>query len=152
MIDSIIKMFMGVFALIGGVLMMSPIHEFSHMVVAKLGGHDVVMDGIGINSGSITVIGNLSSFDSSIIAMGGTLGVVAVGLALIYLTDSHTLRISGVVLLCRAWVDTIPWSDVDGSILAQISSMSTAWLFSIIVLLVSGVAVMSFTGYNRRIS
>lgn len=123
-------------------------HECFHSVIALSLGYTVSLGEMTLTTGSMFVHGDMTSIETMIVAIGGSLGLIVIGMILIYSYESKMLRMIGVVFLCRAWIDALPLCDLDGEIFAQSAYGAIgdagylfAWTFVIFEILVSGGAI-----------
>jgi len=123
-------------------------HEWFHSAIAITLGYTVSLGDITLTTGSMFVHGEMTSIDTLFIAAAGSVGLILVGLALIYSCNSRMLHMIGVVFLCRAWIDALPLCDLDGAIFAQsacnvlgTAGYLLAWAFVLSEILVSGGAI-----------
>lgn len=123
-------------------------HEWFHSAIAITLGYTVSLGEITLTTGSMFVHGEMTSIDTLFVAAAGSVGLVLVGLILIYSCNSKMMHMIGVVFLCRAWIDALPLCDLDGAIVAQsacnvlgIAGYLLAWTFVISEILISGGAI-----------
>ncbi|MEA1945302.1 MAG: hypothetical protein U9N07_08260 [Euryarchaeota archaeon] len=123
-------------------------HEWFHSVVALTLGYTVSLGDISLATGSMFVHGTMTSIETMLVAIAGSLGLVIAGIILIYSYENKMLHMIGVVFLCRAWIDALPLCDMDGAVFAQSAYSAignagffVAWMFVIIEILISGGAI-----------
>lgn len=123
-------------------------HEWFHSAIAITLGYTVSLGDITLTTGSMFVHGEMTSIDTLFIAAAGSVGLILVGLSLIYSCNSRMMHMIGIVFLCRAWIDALPLCDLDGAIFAQsacnvlgTAGYLLAWAFVLSEILVSGGAI-----------
>ena len=123
-------------------------HECFHLAVARSLGLTATLGEVTLTTGSVFVQGAMTSVETMLVAVAGSLGLIIVGLLLIHSFENKMIHMIGVVFLCRAWIDALPLFDLDGGIFVQsaCSALGTAgllaaWIFVILEILVSGGAI-----------
>jgi len=123
-------------------------HEWFHSMIAITLGYTVSLGEVTLTTGSMFVHGEMTSIDTMFVAAAGSIGLVLIGLMLIYSCNSKMMHMIGVVFLCRAWIDALPLCDLDGAIVSQsacnvlgIGGYFLAWIFVISEILISGGAI-----------
>ena len=123
-------------------------HEWFHSAIALSLGYTVSLGGMTLSTGSTFVHGEMTSADTMLVAIAGSLGLVILGTILIYSRSNKMLHMVGVVFLCRAWIDALPLCDMDGAIFAHSAcgiigeaGYLLAWTFVIFEVLISGGAI-----------
>jgi hypothetical protein len=94
------------------------LHEFFHAGMAYAFGLPVSLGEITLTTGSVFVHGDMTPFETVFVAAVGSVGLVVVGLMLVYMSENKILCMIGVVFLCRAWIDALPICDLDGALIA----------------------------------
>jgi hypothetical protein len=123
-------------------------HECFHLLVARSLGLTATLGEVTLTTGSVFVQGDMTSVETMLVAVAGSLGLVIAGLLLIHSFENKMIHMIGAVFLCRAWIDALPLCDLDGGIFVQsaCSALGTAgllaaWIFVILEILVSGGAI-----------
>ena len=113
------------------------LHECFHLVSAYSLGLDASLDAITLTTGSVLISGEMTSSETAIVAVAGSIGLITIGW-LLTRASSVYIRMIGVVFLCRAFVDAIPISTMDGALIAGSVGYLAAWSIVIIEVLISG--------------
>jgi hypothetical protein len=108
----------GALCLIFGWSVATVLHEGFHVGMAHVFGIPVSLGEITLTTGSVFVHGDMTPFETAVVAAVGSVGLVVVGLMLVYVSENKILRMIGVVFLCRAWIDALPICDLDGALVA----------------------------------
>ena len=116
-------------------------HEVCHVFVAYLLGYDSYAGAFTLSTGSVFVVGDMSAFDIALVAVAGSVGVIVAGVLLVR-TGSSYLKMAGIVFLCRAWIDVIPISDLDGGLILGSAGFAVAYMVAIVELLVCGGVIL----------
>ena len=123
-------------------------HECFHLVVARSLGLTATLGTVTLTTGSVFVQGDMTSVETMLVAVAGSLGLIIVGLLLIHSFENKMIHMIGAVFLCRAWIDALPLCDLDGGIFVQsacsaigTAGLLAAWIFVILEILVSGGAI-----------
>nr|QNO48556.1 hypothetical protein JAJEHNPH_00015 [Methanosarcinales archaeon ANME-2c ERB4]QNO48937.1 hypothetical protein OEPDFBKK_00013 [Methanosarcinales archaeon ANME-2c ERB4] len=123
-------------------------HECCHLLVARSLGLTATLGELTLTTGSVFVQGDMTSVETMLVAVAGSLGLIIIGLLLIHSFENKMIHMIGVVFLCRAWIDALPLFDLDGGIFMQSACSSigpagllVAWIFVILEVLVSGGAI-----------
>jgi hypothetical protein len=87
---------------------------------------------------SVLVYGALTSHETALVAIAGSLGLIVAGVALILLSAHPAARMIGIVFLCRAWIDALPVCDLDSAMMAEGTGWIIAWLVAIAEILICG--------------
>jgi len=140
--DDLKEVFLGASVLIMSWALVTAIHELFHAITAMALGYEIALIDIQFTFGSLTVQGLMSPVDTVIVAMAGTVGLTAIGVVFIYVLRSRILNMVGVIFLARAWIDSLPLYNFDGAYVAQNSGLILAWMVAIMMVIVSGGAVM----------
>ena len=115
------------------------IHECCHLAAAHSLGLEASLGALTLTTGSVFVYGDMTSTQTAIIALAGSLGLVIAGVLMVRLSGSPpVLKMIGIIFLCRAFVDAIPINDMDGALIAGSIGYLAAWALVIIEVLISG--------------
>lgn len=113
------------------------LHECFHLVSAYSLGLDASLDAITLTTGSVLISGEMTSSETAIVAVAGSIGLIAIGVLLTRIKHPAA-RMIGIVFLCRAWIDALPLFDLDGAIMAEGSGWLIAWMVVIAEILICG--------------
>lgn len=114
------------------------LHECCHLATAHSLGYEASLGVLSFSTGSVFVYGEMPPHELALIAIAGSLGLIAIGVALILLSAYPAARMIGIVFLCRAWIDALPICDTDGAMMVEGTGWVIAWLLAIAEILVCG--------------
>ena len=146
--EEVVEVLCGAVCLICGWGSATLSHECFHLVVARSLGLTATLGKVTLTTGSVFVPGDMTSVETMLVSVAGSLGLIIVGLLLIYSSGNKMLHMIGVVFLCRAWIDALPLCNLDGGVFVQsaysaigTAGLIAAWVFVILEILVSGGAI-----------
>lgn len=113
------------------------LHECFHLATASALGLPASLGKITFTTGSVFVLGDMTNIETALVAVAGSIGLITVGW-LLTRASSVYIRMIGVVFLCRAFIDAIPISTMDGALIAGSVGYLAAWSIVIIEVLISG--------------
>jgi hypothetical protein len=113
------------------------LHECGHLAVAGTLGLPASLGKLTLTTGSVFVVGDMTTTETALVAVAGSLTLIAIGLILTG-ARSRYVRMVGIVFLCRAWIDALPLCDLDGAKMAEGTGMVIAWIVVIAAVLVCG--------------
>ncbi len=140
--DELKEVFLGTSVLVISWILVTAVHECFHALTAMALGYEIALIDIQFTFGSLTVQGLMNPMDTVIVAIAGTVGLTAIGVVFIYVLRSRILNMVGVIFLARAWIDSLPLYNFDGAHVAQNSGLILAWMVAIMMVLISGGAIM----------
>lgn len=130
-------------ALLGGITLLfgwgssTLIHEICHIIIARSLGLPASLGKLTLTTGSVFVSGDMTNTETALVAVAGSIGLIIMGW-LLTRASSVYIRMIGVIFLCRAFVDAIPISTMDGALIAGSVGYLAAWSIVIIEVLISG--------------
>ena len=113
-------------------------HECCHLAAAYSLSIPASLGTCSLSTGSVILYGDMTSTQTAVIALAGSLGLVIAGVALVRFSRVPVVRMFGVIFLCRAWVDVLPLSGYDGGLIAGSVGYVVAVMIVIAEVLVSG--------------
>ena len=118
------------------------VHECCHLVGAYSFGLPTTLGTCTLTTGSVFVHGDMTAVQTAVIAVVGSLGLVIAGVLMVKLSDSSVVRMIGVVFLCRAWIDVLPISGMDGGLIAGSVGYAVALVIVVAEVVVCGSVMM----------
>lgn len=116
-------------------------HEVCHTLVAYFLGYESYVCELTLSTGSVRVVGDMSAFDIALVAVAGSVGIIVAGVLLVR-TGSAYLKMAGIVFLCRAWIDVLPITGLDGWFIAGSAGYAVAYIVAVVELLVCGGVIL----------
>lgn len=113
------------------------LHECGHLAVAGTLGLPASLGTLTLTTGSVFVEGDMTATEIALVAVAGSITLIAIGLILTR-SRSRYVRMVGIVFLCRAWIDALPICALDGAKMAEGTGMVIAWAVVIATVLVCG--------------
>lgn len=113
------------------------LHECGHLAVAGSLGLPASLGTLTLTTGSVFVHGDMTTIETALVAVAGSLGLIIIGW-LLTATRSQHIRMVGIVFLCRAWIDALPLCDLDGAIMAESTGYVIAWVVVLAAVLICG--------------
>lgn len=121
-------------------------HECGHLLAARAIGVSATLGDCTLSTGVVFIPDAVSSTHTMLIAMAGSVALMLVGTALVTYSPAPAGRMIGVVMLCRAWVDMVPASGLDGWHVAGSVGYWGAFGLCIIEVLICGAVIYSVFG------
>ncbi len=118
------------------------LHECGHLAGAYALGLPATIGYLTLSTGSVIVQGDMTSTQTAIIAVAGSLCLMVAGVLMVRLSGNPMVRMIGIVFLCRAWVDMLVLSGFDGGILAGSVGYVIAMLIVVFELFVCGGVIL----------
>lgn len=118
------------------------LHELCHLMAARTLGLAATPGRCTFSTGSIFIHAQMTPLETTIVAIAGSLGLVLAG---IMLTRNHNryVQMIGVIFLCRAWLDVLPITGLDGGLIAGSAGYLIAVLIVIIEVLLCGGVILN---------
>ena len=114
------------------------LHELFHIIVARSLGINAEFGNLTISAGSIITYGEMTSLETTLVAMAGSFGLIIVGTILIRCENNLLAKMAGIIFLCRAWIDAIPICGTDGGLIAGSVGYVNAYVIVIAEVLICG--------------
>lgn len=124
------------------------LHECSHALIAAILGYETSFGAMTLTSGSIFVTGEILPLHGVLIASAGSIGIIAVGLILVYKSKCVECIMVGYIILVRGWVDMLPMTSLDGS---YVMSSSTTLLGTAGAVLCIGILLVEICVSGRAL-
>ena len=84
------------------------IHECCHLAAAHSLGLEASLGALTLTTGSVFVYGDMTSTQTAIIALAGSLGLVIAGVLMVRLSGSPpVLKMIGIIFLCRSYGSSV---------------------------------------------
>lgn len=114
------------------------LHECFHLATARSLGFPASLGKLTLTTGSVFVPGEMTNIETALVAVAGSIGLIAIGVLLVRLSNNPAARMVGIIFLCRAWIDALPLCDLDGAIMAEGAGWLIAWMVVIAEILICG--------------
>ena len=135
-------------ALMGAVLLLigwgvgTLLHECCHLIGAYACGIPATLGTCTLSTGYVICEGSMTSAQTAIIALAGSLGLVIAGVLMVWLSGIPEVRMIGIIFLARAWIDVLPLAGYDGGLIVGSAGYVIAGVIVIAEVLVCGSVIL----------